>query len=52
MEKVCTTTQGMSWKLYYRTEAHMQRLLEPYFNIEDSIIDKWGQYHILVGSKI
>jgi len=52
MEKVCTTTQGISWSLYYRTESHMQSLLSPFFTDIESSTDKWGQYNILVGRKL
>jgi len=52
MEKVCTTTQGRSWALNYRTELHMKSLIAHCFTDIDSRVDKWGQYNTLVGKKI
>lgn len=51
MEKVCTTTQGKSWELHYRSEEHMISLLDPCFKIIHSDIDKWGMYNIIVAIK-
>jgi len=52
MEKICTTTTGASWKLYYRREDEMADLLSSFFEQEHASLDKWRIYHLSVGRRI